>query len=115
MMSFNEMKGLADKVKIVVNRVGLETGQITLKKAQETIGRDIFWQLPNDYRTMIEVRNNGIPLIEHSPKAAITQSYLGLAEALSSDGKAQAAEEPSSKASGLGRLFGLWSAKSGKP
>ncbi len=113
MMSFNEMKGLADKVKILVNRAGLEQGQITLKKAQDTIGREIFWQLPNDYRTMIEVRNNGVPLIEHSPKAAITQSYIGLAEALSSEGKGQSGEE-SPKASGLGRLFGLWTAKSGK-
>jgi pilus assembly protein CpaE len=114
MMSFNEMKGLGDKVKIIVNRVGLDNGQITLKRAQDTVGRDIFWQLPNDYRTMIEVRNNGVPLIEHSPKAAITQSYVGLAEALSSDGKGQPAGAPS-KSSGLGRLFGLWPAKSGKP
>ena len=67
MMSFDDMDGLADKVKIVVNRVGLDNGQITLKKAQETIGREIFWQLPNDYRTMIEVRNNGVPLIEQAP------------------------------------------------
>ena len=70
MMSFGEMNDLADKVKIVVNRVGLESGHITLKKAEETIGREIFWQLPNDYRTMIDARNNGVPLIEQSPKAA---------------------------------------------
>ena len=113
MMSFGEMNGLADKVKIIVNRAGLDNGQITLKKARDTIGRDIFWQLPNDYRTMIEVRNNGVPLIEHAPKAAITQSMVGLAEAISSDSKGQAAEE-SAKPSPLGRLFGLWPAKSGK-
>ena len=74
MTSFGEMKGMADKVKIVVNRVGLDSGQISLKKAQETIGREIFWQLPNDYRTMVEVRNNGVPLIEQAPRAAITHS-----------------------------------------
>ena len=56
--------------------------QISLKKAQETIGREIFWQLPNDYRTMVEVRNNGVPLIEQAPKAAITQSIVELADAL---------------------------------
>jgi len=55
MMSFGEMENMADKVKVVVNRVGLEQGHITLKKAEETIGKPIFWQLPNDYRTMIEV------------------------------------------------------------
>lgn len=68
MTSFGEMEGIADKVKIVVNRVGLDSGQITLKKAEETIGKNIFWQLPNDYRTMVEVRNNGVPLIEQAPK-----------------------------------------------
>ncbi len=80
--SFKEMDGVIDKVKVVVNRAGLESGQITLKKAQETIGKEIFWQLPNDYRTMIEVRNNGIPLIEQAPKAAITHSISTLANVL---------------------------------
>ena len=78
MTSFAEMNGLADKVKIVVNRVGLDSGQITLKKAEETIGREIFWQLPNEYRTMIEARNNGVPLIEQAPKSAVTQSIIGV-------------------------------------
>ena len=64
MMSFGNMEGLAEKVKILVNRVGLENGQITLKKAEETIGKEIFWQFPNDYRTMIDARNNGVPLID---------------------------------------------------
>ena len=81
MMSFGEMKEIADKVKILVNRVGLDNGTISLKKAQDTIGREIFWQLPNDYRTMVEVRNNGVPLVEQAPKAAITQSIVNLAEA----------------------------------
>ena len=69
-------------MKIVVNRVGYDTGQISLKKAQETIGREIFWQVPNDYRMMVEVRNNGVPLIEQAPKAAITQSIGQLADVL---------------------------------
>jgi pilus assembly protein CpaE len=81
MMSFNQSNTLKDKIKIVVNRVGLDS-QIGLKKAQETVGREIFWQLPNDFRTMVEVRNNGVPLIEQAPKAAITQAVFGLAEAL---------------------------------
>ena len=82
MMSFDEVDGLKDKTKIVVNRVGLDTGQIGLKKAQETIGRDIFWQIPNDYRTMVEVRNNGVPLLEQFPKASITQAVVALAVTL---------------------------------
>jgi pilus assembly protein CpaE len=112
MMSFGNMEGLADKAKIVVNRVGLESGQITLKKAEETIGKDVFWQLPNDYRTMIEARNNGVPLIDSAPKAAITQSIIALARTLSGEGDAVAAEAASKNR--LGGLFKLWPSKSAK-
>jgi pilus assembly protein CpaE len=79
MMSFEEIEGLQSKVEIVVNRAGLESGQISLKKAKDTLGRDVFALLPNDYRTMVEVRNNGVPLIVQAPKAAITQAMRDLA------------------------------------
>jgi pilus assembly protein CpaE len=110
MTSFAEMNSLADKVKILVNRVGLDAGQITLKKAEETLGREIFWQLPNEYRTMIEARNNGVPLIEQAPKAAVTQSMIALAAALGADTAPQDAEVAAKK-SGSGRFFGLWPRK----
>lgn len=79
-MSFEEIEGLSEKVEIVVNRAGLDSGQISLKKAKETLGRDVFALLPNDYRTMVEVRNNGVPLIAQAPKAAITQAMRDLAD-----------------------------------
>jgi pilus assembly protein CpaE len=105
--SFKETGKFDDKVKIVVNRAGYDTGQISLKKAQETIGREIYWQIPNDYRVMVEVRNNGVPLIQQAPRAAITQSINQLAASLS--GKP---EEPDAEASGKGRSWlGRWSAR----
>lgn len=82
LMTFDEDEALRDKVKVVVNRVGQDSGQISLRKARDTIGRDIFWQVPNDYRVMVEVRNNGVPLLQHAPKAGITQSIGQLADAL---------------------------------
>lgn len=87
MMSFEEIEGLQKKVEIVVNRAGLDSGQISLKKAKETLGREIFALLPNDYRTMVEVRNNGVPLIVQAPKTAITQSMRELATKLSGESK----------------------------
>lgn len=110
LMSFSEMNELAKKVKVVVNRAGLDSGQISLKKAQETIGRDIFWQLPNDYRVMVEVRNNGVPLLQQAPKAAITQSIGQLAQALSGEDVADANAAEASK-TGLGRWLNLWPVK----
>jgi len=82
MMTFDNNAALRDKVKIIVNRAGQDSAQISLKKAQETIGRDIFWQIPNDYRVMVEVRNNGVPLLQHAPKAGITNSIKQLGDAL---------------------------------
>jgi pilus assembly protein CpaE len=114
MLSFGEISGLKDKVKIIVNRAGLDGSQISLKKAQETIGREIFWQLPNDYRTMSEVRNNGVPLIEQAPKAAITQSVVELAEYFTSGATPDkdAAEADDAKASKGSRWRSLFSKKS---
>ncbi|MDZ4851803.1 MAG: pilus assembly protein CpaE [Pirellulaceae bacterium] len=82
LMSFQEMDNIRDKVKVVVNRMGLESGQISLKKARESIGRDVYHQIPNDYRTMVEMRNNGVPLIEQAPRAPITQSIMQLTDML---------------------------------
>ncbi|HUY36943.1 MAG TPA: AAA family ATPase [Pirellulales bacterium] len=110
MMSFGNMKGIADKVKIVVNRVGLDAGNISLKKAQDTIGREIFWQLPNDYRTMVEVRNNGVPLVEQAPKAAVTQAIVNLGEALSGAPKAAVDENDGGK-TGKKSLLSFWPVK----
>ena len=112
LMSFGQIEGLSENIKIVVNRVGLDDGHISLKKAQDTIGREVFWQLPNDYRTMVEVRNNGVPLVEQAPKAAITQSILQLAEALSGADKPTNAEAaPAPGKSSLGGLLNFWPRK----
>src|SRR5262249_16272438 len=46
-------EGMAEKLKVVVNRVGGDDSDITLKKAEETIGRPIFWQVPNDFKAML--------------------------------------------------------------
>jgi pilus assembly protein CpaE len=110
MMTFDSDESLRNKVRIVVNRVGQDTGQISLKKAQETIGRDIYWQIPNDYRVMVEVRNNGIPLIQHAPKAGITSSIMQLADSLC--GKDREDGESSEKDTKSRRWLNLWPAKS---
>jgi pilus assembly protein CpaE len=75
---------LADKVKVVMNRVGSDDGgEITLAKAEETIGRQIFWQIPNDFKAMVGSRNAGVPLLTHAPKSKAQIALIGLANALS--------------------------------
>ncbi len=111
MMSFVEVEGLKEKTRIVVNRVGLDVGQISLKKAKETIGGEIFWQVPNDYRVMSEVRNNGIPLIKQAPKANITQSIVGLAAAINENLDVSAMSDKG----GLSKWLSFWPNKGRAP
>jgi pilus assembly protein CpaE len=109
MMTFDGDDALRNKVRIIVNRVGQDSGQISLKKAQETIGREIYWQIPNDYRVMVEVRNNGVPLVQHAPKAGITNSIMQLADALC--GRTREDGESGDKDSKSRRWLHLWPAK----
>ncbi len=80
--TLNNEDGLGDKVKVVINRVGSDDCDISLAKAEETIGRPIFWQVPNDYRAVLGARNAGVPLLMHPPRSKTHQSLVGLASAL---------------------------------
>jgi pilus assembly protein CpaE len=90
-------EGLGDKVKVIINRVGSDDCDITLAKAEETIGRPIFWQVPNDYRSVLGARNAGVPLLMHAPRSKTHVSLLGLANALcgKTNGEAQRKERRS--------------------
>jgi pilus assembly protein CpaE len=75
---------LADKVRVVVNRQGAEIMDegISAKKAEEVIGKPIFWQVPNDTKAVVGARVAGHPLILTAPKSKVQQSIAGLAQAL---------------------------------
>lgn len=75
-------EALAEKVRVVVNRVGSEDCDITLKKAEETIGRQIYWQVPNDFKSMLGARNAGVPLLQHAPKSKVQACLMDLAQNL---------------------------------
>jgi pilus assembly protein CpaE len=90
----------AEKVHVVLNRV-CSDGEISIKKAEETIGKPVYWQVPNEPKTMTDSRNNGEPLVTFAPRSKLQQSIAGLARRLS--GKEL---KPASK---NGRGWGLFS------
>ncbi len=100
---------IKEKVEIIVNRMGLEDADISLTKALETIGRSVFWQLPNDYATMVGARNNGAPLCQFAPKARLTRSINDMVRQLSSGepGPKKEDEAPKKKSG----LFGLFAGR----
>jgi pilus assembly protein CpaE len=84
LLQFLDERELSQNLKVLVNRVGLGDSQISLSKALETIGREVYWQLPNEYATMIESRNNGVPLIMQAPRSKLTKSIEALAAQIDS-------------------------------
>jgi pilus assembly protein CpaE len=72
---------LAAKVRIVVNCVGLQAG-ITVDKAEETLGKTVFWQIPNEPKALDEARDEGKPLVQHAPKSKMQQAIFAMAGAI---------------------------------
>ena len=75
---------LADQVRIVINRVGSDTVEegISMKKAEEVIGKPITWQIPYDPKALIAARIAGEPLVRHNPKSRVQHAIVGLAQVL---------------------------------
>ena len=89
---FNEQR-----LKVILNRY-IKKGDISLKDAETGIGQEVFWTIPNDFRTTMAAINNGKPLSGIAPKALITKNFLDLAEAFNRSSE----EKPQKK----WRLFG---------
>ena len=70
---FNEQR-----LKVILNRY-IKKGDISLEDVETGIGQEVFWTIPNDFRTTMSAINNGKPLFGIAPKAAITKNFLELA------------------------------------
>jgi pilus assembly protein CpaE len=84
LMTLSAEEGMEPKIKVILNRVGCDSagGEISLKKAEETIGKPIYFQLPDDYKSMAGSRNTGVPLLQHAPRSKLQQSIVQLAHLL---------------------------------
>lgn len=70
-----------DRIRLVINRY-LKKSDISIKEAEESVGSEIFWNIPNDYKTTMSAINRGRPLYEISPGAGVTRSLAALTDAL---------------------------------
>ena len=98
---FREFDGLADRVKLVVNRSGSRESEISLKKAEETLKMPISWQIPNASRTFQEARIKGVPLAEVAKGSRPHQVFLEIARSLSPAADKSIIEAPQRPVRGL--------------
>ena len=68
----------SSKVRLIVNR-HVKSKYLTLDAVEKTLGTKVFSALPEDAEVALAASNQGLSLLEHSPKSAITKSIQSLA------------------------------------
>ena len=77
---FRQLKYLddEDKVRMVVNRY-LPNRDIDVAQLEETLGYPVYWKIPNDYQTVIDAVNSGMPIEEVNPESDVAACYRSIA------------------------------------
>ena len=73
-----------DKVKIVLNRY-MENEEISLDDIESTLGEKIYWKIPNNYFSIMEAINKGIPVRDVSVSSNISNNFRDFAIKISDD------------------------------
>ena len=79
---FHQFDGLAERVKLVVNRSGSTDSEISLKKAEETLKMPISWQIPNATKIFQAARIQGVPIADVAKGSRTHQVFLEMARTL---------------------------------
>jgi pilus assembly protein CpaE len=77
---FRQLNYLQDetKVRLMVNRY-LPNRDIDVAQLEETLHYPVYWKVPNDYPTVIDAVNSGLPIDEVNPDSEVAQCYRILA------------------------------------
>jgi pilus assembly protein CpaE len=68
-----------DRVKLICNRAGKESGYLEREQVEATLDREMFFVLPDDWKTVSAAVNMGVPLSRAAPKTRICQAFMELA------------------------------------
>ena len=73
-----------DKVKIVINRY-MENEEINIEDIESTLGEKIYWKIPNNYFSIMEAINKGVPIKEVNANSNISNNFSDFATKISDD------------------------------
>jgi pilus assembly protein CpaE len=71
-----------DRTKLVCNRVGRDSGHLSVAHVTETLGLEMFASIPDDWSTVSGAINLGEPLRSHGPKSKVRLAIKEIAERL---------------------------------
>ena len=81
---FDNINLAENKIKIIVNRY-LDNDEITIDDVEKTLGKKVYWKVPNNYFTIMSSINKGIPVSEVNENSNITESFAGLSSKITED------------------------------
>lgn len=76
------LDGVDSRITVAVNRYSSKAN-IGIREIQGALGLSFHAMIPNDYKRICQSEDQGVPLYEHTPSAAITKSLCNLARNLS--------------------------------
>ena len=79
---FKRLGYTKDKIKIIVNRY-MENDEIKVEDVEEVLGHPVYFKIPNNYFTIINAINKGLPVCEINPHSNNAKSFKELAALLS--------------------------------
>ena len=79
---FQEFDGMAERVKLIANRVGSFDSEISIQKAEETLKMPITWRVPNATKVFRLARAKGVPIDVIAAGSKIHQAILAIAQSL---------------------------------
>ena len=91
-----------ERIKVIMNRY-IKQSELTLKDASEGIKKEIYWTVPNDYKSTMNAINQGLPISSVASNSPIAKSLQDLVSTII--GKQEADREEK------GKLFRWFSAK----
>jgi pilus assembly protein CpaE len=75
---FHQLGYSPEKVRLVVNRHERKT-KVRTQDLEETAQTKVFWEIPNDYKTVIAAIDAGVPAVIQAPRSKLSQSIEELA------------------------------------
>ena len=81
-----------NKVKVIINRY-MENDEIKIEDIENTIGEKIYWKIPNNYFSIMDAINKGVPVSEISSNSNIANSFRDLATKIADEIVQQALEK----------------------
>ena len=79
---FKKLGYSKDKIKLIINRY-MEADDIKIEDVEEVLDHKVFFKIPNNYYTIINSINKGIPICDAAPNSNICKSFKQLGAMLS--------------------------------